>query len=203
MIYCRLTASESFSEPDSLDECCIGTRKLCLGRICVRNSQLKRPRRENKGKVSVLFLEKKKVFERKRCEQKNNFDISSSTLKCCEKNSSAWSEQVGRLIRSQTESRLDFDESETEMKWKLGKLREAFCRAADGGRRQNQSMHSFRLMSCPVMGVNKSSKREKWKTTISKFNFPFSRRCEWKSFYLFDILKGRTWPGESRSQRRK
>lgn len=77
------------------------------------------------------------------------------------------------------------------------KRSKALCRAADSDGQVKQSMHSFRLMSCPVMGVKESSKKEKWKTTISKFNFPFPTRCERKSFYLFDILKGRTWPGES------
>lgn len=196
MIYCRLTASESFSgawftwwmlywhkETLSWEDLC--------SEFSIKAST------KGKQEKSFVLVSRRKVLKRKRISRTENiFDISSSIWNAGKRTRAPEAyKSADSFARKRNR---DWILTKASLKWNenLGNKRSTLQ-----GRRQrrqlNQSMHSFRLMSCPVMGVKKNSKREKWKTTISKFNFPFPRRIERKSFYLFDILKGRTWPGES------
>lgn len=183
MIYCRLTAGKSFSGAwFTWWMLYWQSETLSWADLCSEFS-IKASTKRKQEKSSVL-VSRRKVSKHKRFSRTENiFDISSSIWNV-EKRTRAPEANKSADSFARKRNR-DWILTKARLKWNenLGAKRSALQ-----GRRQrrqlNQSMHSFRLMSCPVMGVKENSKREKWKTTISKFNFPF---CEamWTKKFLF------------------
>lgn len=209
MIYCRLgcllalsSGLDVTSEPGSFDECCIGTRKLCIEWNCVWNSQLKPETRRTREKF-CFFQEILKLFGSiSRGNKKNNFDISSFLWNVKKRTRALGAKQFSDSFSR----KLNRDWISTQPDWnkKFRTTKSTFQMDRRPKWRKTLPIKAFILLDdVPSEECRKNTKRKNEKLNGIEIQFSITKNVNGKVFYLFNVLKARTSSTKSHNEKSK